>query len=97
MKHAVQSKVKAHQSKPGPNVCGPLVTFLQQLLAVALVEPRHLELGALETHGAVELHEAKPGPHVEGIREGCEKHLESIFLLPTHWSNFTLSHNHKEH
>lgn len=34
------------------------LTFLLQLLAVALMKPGHLELGTLETHGTIELHEA---------------------------------------
>lgn len=45
-----------------------LVTFLSELLAVALMKPRHLELRTLETHGTIELHEAQSGPHIKGIR-----------------------------
>lgn len=36
------------------------------------MEPRHLELGTLETDSAVELHEAEPSPHIECIREGLK-------------------------
>lgn len=38
------------------------------MLAVAVMKPWHLELGTLETHGAIELHEAQSGSHDEGIR-----------------------------
>ena len=41
-----------------------------QLLAVAIMKPRHLELRTLETHGPIEIHEAQSGAHVEDIREG---------------------------
>lgn len=43
-----------------------------KLLAVAFMKPRHLELGTLETDGAVELHEAESGPHIERISEGLK-------------------------
>lgn len=45
-----------------------IFTFIMELLAVALVKPRHLELRTLETHGTIDLHEALSGPHVEDIR-----------------------------
>lgn len=50
-----------------------LHTFLLQLLAVAIMKPRHLELRTLETHSPIEVHEAQSGAHVEDIREGFKK------------------------
>ena len=50
-----------------------LHTFLLQLLAEAIMKPRHLELRTLETHGPIQVHEAQSGAHIQDIREGFKK------------------------
>lgn len=50
-----------------------------QLLAVALMKPRHLVLRTLETHGTVELHEPQSCPHVERIGQGWRKQYKHLY------------------